>query len=91
MKNHTYKSSDSSDGTVECIKCGLRSSNPYDAKSGLQTIECTPQYGLDCSYYDKTFDSINELISEVIISGMDPNYEITKDGVLTGEILADLI
>jgi len=48
-------------------------------------------YSLDCSYYDKTFDSINELINDVMVSGMDPNYEITKDGKGTGEEVFDFI
>jgi len=34
-------------------------------------------YSLDCSYYSKTFDSVNDLVNDVIQSGMDPNYEIT--------------
>ena len=48
-------------------------------------------YSLDCSYYKKEFNSIDELIDDVITSGMDPNYEITHDGETTGEMLADLI
>jgi hypothetical protein len=35
-------------------------------------------YSLKCSYYEKEFDSINELVDDVMASGMDPNYEITK-------------
>lgn len=42
-------------------------------------------WGLDCSYYKKTFDTLNELIEDVRTSGMDPNYEVTRDGVGTGE------
>ena len=48
-------------------------------------------YSLDCKYYDKKFGTISELINDVVISGMDPNYEITKNGVPTGEDLIDLI
>ena len=48
-------------------------------------------YSLDCSYYKKEFNSIDELIDDVITSGMDPNYEITHDGETTGEMIADLI
>jgi hypothetical protein len=48
-------------------------------------------YSLDCSYYDKEFDSLNELINDVMISGMDPNYEITKDGKGIGEEAIDFI
>jgi hypothetical protein len=48
-------------------------------------------YTLDCSYYTKSFDSIDELINDVITSGMDPNYEIVYDGEPTGEWLIDLV
>lgn len=48
-------------------------------------------YSLDCSYYKAQFKTISELIFHVTMSGMDPNYEITKDGKPTGEMLIDLI
>lgn len=48
-------------------------------------------YGLNCSYYSKTFPTINELIDDVIDSGMDPNYEITYNGKGTGELVIHLI
>ena len=48
-------------------------------------------YSLDCSIFTETFNSINELIDFVKISGSDPNYEITKNGVSTGELMSDLI
>ena len=48
-------------------------------------------YSLDCSYYSKTFDSIDELIDDVVTSGMDPNYEITHNGTPTGEEVIELI
>jgi|TARA_R110000782_G_C14494180_1_gene377725 hypothetical protein len=48
-------------------------------------------YTLDCKYYDKEFSSIDELIEDVTISGMDPNYEILKNGIKTGEDAIDLI
>jgi hypothetical protein len=48
-------------------------------------------YSLDCKYYDKEFETIDELINDVINSGMDPNYEITKSGKCTGEFIIDLI
>jgi hypothetical protein len=38
-----------------------------------------------------TFDSIDELIDYVVSSGMDPNYEITRNGKSTGETAIDLI
>jgi hypothetical protein len=38
-----------------------------------------------------TFDSIDELIDYVVSSGMDPNYEITRNGNPIGETAIDLI
>ena len=37
-------------------------------------------YSLNCDYYSKEFKTLNELISDVINSGMDPNYEVTYNG-----------
>jgi hypothetical protein len=48
-------------------------------------------YSLDCSYFRKEFYTIDELVACIVSSGMDPNYEITKDGVGTGEMAIDLI
>jgi len=48
-------------------------------------------YSLNCSYYDRSFNTVDELIDDVIISGMDPNYEITHNGALTGEEAVELI
>ena len=48
-------------------------------------------YSLDCSYYNKSFESIDELIDDVQTSGMDANYEITKNGLPTGENAVDLL
>ena len=48
-------------------------------------------YSLDCYYYQKEFNYLHELIDDVLMSGMDPNYEITKDGKRTGGLLIELI
>ena len=48
-------------------------------------------YSLDCSYYYQKFDTIDQLIDDVVSSGMDPSYEITKNGVGTGEDVIDLM
>jgi len=48
-------------------------------------------YSLDCDYYTAGFNTIDELILHVMISGMDPNYEITKNGEGIGEQAIDLI
>jgi hypothetical protein len=48
-------------------------------------------YSLDCSYYTAEFETLDELIEAVMINGMDPNYEITRNGKPTGEMVIDLI
>ena len=48
-------------------------------------------YSLDCSYFQEEFNSLQELIDRVMYSGMDPNYEITKNGIGTGEYAIELI
>ena len=48
-------------------------------------------YSLNCSYFKKEYSTINELVNDVIVSGMDPNYEITKNGVGIGEECVDFI
>ena len=48
-------------------------------------------YSLNCSYYTKSFTTLNELIDNVTISGMDPNYEITRDGKGIGENAIDYL
>lgn len=48
-------------------------------------------YTLDCSYYSKSFVSIDELINDILITGMDPNYPILINGEPTGEMAIDLI
>tara|TARA_Y100000114_G_C11531292_1_gene218145 strand:- start:8 stop:163 length:156 start_codon:yes stop_codon:yes gene_type:complete len=48
-------------------------------------------YSLDCSFFTENFNSIDELINHVILSGSDPNYEITLNGNPTGEMAIDLI
>jgi len=48
-------------------------------------------YSLKCDYYTREFSSIDDLIQDVMVSGMDPNYEITRDGKGTGEMLWSLM
>jgi len=48
-------------------------------------------YSLKCKYYKKEFDSIDDLIDDVMYSGMDPNYEITFNGKGTGEQAVELL
>ena len=49
------------------------------------------KYSLDCSYYNEEFDSVNDLINDIASSGMDPNYEITKNGKGIGELAIELM
>lgn len=48
-------------------------------------------YSLNCSYYTKSFPNIDSLLDDIITSGMDPNYDITFNGVSTGEQAINLI
>ena len=49
------------------------------------------QFSLDCSYYNKSFSNVNDLVNDIISSGMDPNYEITWNGIPTTEMASDFI
>ena len=48
-------------------------------------------FSLACEYYSKEFNTVGELVDDVISSGMDPNYYITKNGVNIGEMVSDYI
>jgi len=48
-------------------------------------------YSIDCSYYTREFNTLDELVDDVLTSGMDPNYEVTFNGKGTGEDLCDFI
>ena len=48
-------------------------------------------YSLKCDYYTKEFPTLEALIDDIVLSGMDPNYEITRDGRGLGEEAIDLI
>ena len=48
-------------------------------------------FTLDCSYYQKSFKHFEDLINDIIDSGMDPNYEIVFNGEPSGEFAIDLI
>ena len=48
-------------------------------------------YSLNCDYYEAEFKTIGDLIAHIAVSGMDPNYEITRNGKGTGETAADVI
>ena len=48
-------------------------------------------YSLNCDYYNREFSTLNELLNDIMESGMDPNYEVTRDGVGVGETAWDYI
>ena len=48
-------------------------------------------YSLNCDYYDREFETIDELVDDVISSGMDPNYIITYKVKETGDEIIDLM
>jgi hypothetical protein len=48
-------------------------------------------YSLDNIFFDAEFETLQQLIDHCIIVGADPNYEITRNGIPTGELLIDLI
>lgn len=54
-------------------------------------METENVYSLACSYYKKQFSSIDLLIEDIIATGMDPSYEITKNGKSIGEEATDFI
>ena len=57
----------------------------------FRMLNLKDMYSLDCSYYTAEFKTIGDLISHIMISGMDPNYEITFNGKGTSEMAADLL
>ena len=40
-------------------------------------------YSLDCKYYTRQFPTLEDLLSDILDSGQDPNYEILKNGRTT--------
>jgi hypothetical protein len=48
-------------------------------------------YSLDCNYYTKEFPTLEALIDDVMSSGMDPCYEVNKNGVGIKEELINFI
>lgn len=48
-------------------------------------------YTINCTYYTKSFSTIDDLVDAIVRDGMDPNYEILKNGKPTGEMVIDLI
>lgn len=46
---------------------------------------------IDCEYYDQEWESLDELLDDIISTGMDPNYDIMRNGKHTGETAWELI
>jgi len=46
-------------------------------------------YSLDCDYYDREFKTMVLLLDDIVASGQDPNYEMTKNGRGLGETAFD--
>ena len=42
-------------------------------------------YSLKCSFYNRQFSTLEELIEDIVSSGMDPDYFVTKNVKSTGE------
>ena len=60
-------------------------------KKVLPTGPTAEEWSLDCSYWGQKFQSLQQLLDAVMSSGMDPNYEILRNGRRTGETAWDLI
>jgi hypothetical protein len=48
-------------------------------------------WSLKCDYYTKEFPTLEELIDDIMTNGMDPNYEVTRDGRSIGETAVGFI
>ena len=48
-------------------------------------------YSLDCPYYTRQFSTIDDLINDIIMSGMDPDYEITLNGKSIGQMAIEFM
>ena len=58
----------------------------------MQTLKTfKTMYSLDSEWYNREFDTLDQLLQDIMISGADPNYEITLNGKGTGEQAWDLI
>jgi hypothetical protein len=48
-------------------------------------------YSIAFTPYKGSFPTIDQLVDDLLASGLDPAYEITKDGEPTGELASDYI
>ena len=54
-------------------------------------IKKKDMYSLDCTYYKNEFSTIDDLLDSIKLEGMDPNYEITKNGRGIGDQAIELM
>ena len=57
----------------------------------MDNMENKIKYSLDCKYFNYEFDTIEDLVDYIMINGVDPNYEITKNNKGIGEKAIELI
>lgn len=48
-------------------------------------------YSLKCSYYKSKFLTLQELLDDILLTGMDPNHTVLKDGKSIGSKAIHLI
>ena len=48
-------------------------------------------YSLKSKYYDKEFETINELVDDCLLNGVDMNYEVLENGKEIGNLLIEFI
>jgi hypothetical protein len=78
IQQHYYRHKTKPKGTYFKIVSNMEKTKLEDTK-----------YSIDCQYYPHEFDTIDELTANLLETGMDPNYEITKGGKGIGETAFD--
>jgi hypothetical protein len=48
-------------------------------------------YSIECSYYKKQFELLKDLINDLIVSGMDMDYDVTYNGITTWAKASDFV
>lgn len=68
---------------------------PYQHKPIIiifnHNLKTKDMWSLNCEYYTKEFPTLEALLENIVMSGMDPNYEVTRDGKGIGEEAIDFI
>jgi len=63
----------------------------WDSKMDLYRNTKINVYSIDCKYYEKEFNTLEELLDDIDDCLQDPNYEITRNGKGTGQSVIDLL